>query len=186
MLPAGSIVGTLYQGCTVIKTSHLPIRYFLALLWAHPILHISTIRVNSYEHRSFPSTSHPFTTVPYVPAHLLPSFPITYFRMASSPKLCKHFLTHYPNNTSYGTSCTSAVSLRGLQPFASCGMWERGGGVEGDLDRFVCDDRGWRWRWPKGRSHSQNTHTEISTFIFALVWSACFATTHGNIRKHCN
>ena len=127
MLPAGSIVGTLYQGCTVIKTSHLPIRYFLALLWAHPILHISTIRVNSYEHRSFTSTSHPFTTVPYVPAHLLPSFPITYFRMASSPKLCKHFLTHYPNNTSYGTSCTSAVSLRGLQPFASCGMWGGGG-----------------------------------------------------------
>jgi len=35
----------LYQGCTVTKTSHLPIRYFLALLWAHPILHISTIRV---------------------------------------------------------------------------------------------------------------------------------------------
>ena len=29
------------------KTSHLPIRYFLALLWAHPILHISTIRVNN-------------------------------------------------------------------------------------------------------------------------------------------
>ena len=28
------------------KSSHLPIRYFLALLWAHPILHISTIRVN--------------------------------------------------------------------------------------------------------------------------------------------
>ena len=28
------------------KTSHLPIRYLLALLWAHPILHISTIRVN--------------------------------------------------------------------------------------------------------------------------------------------
>ena len=28
------------------KTCHLPIRYFLALLWAHPILHISTIRVN--------------------------------------------------------------------------------------------------------------------------------------------
>ena len=27
------------------KTSHLPIRNFLALLWAHPILHISTIRV---------------------------------------------------------------------------------------------------------------------------------------------
>ena len=27
------------------KSSHLPIRYFLALLWAHPILHISTIRV---------------------------------------------------------------------------------------------------------------------------------------------
>ena len=27
------------------KTSHLPIRYFLALLWAHPILHISVIRV---------------------------------------------------------------------------------------------------------------------------------------------
>ena len=36
----------MYQGCTVTKTSHLPIRYFLALLWAHPILHISTIRVN--------------------------------------------------------------------------------------------------------------------------------------------
>ena len=31
----------------VTKTSHLPIRYFLALLWAHPILHISTIRVNA-------------------------------------------------------------------------------------------------------------------------------------------
>ena len=45
MLPAGSIVGALYQGCTVTKTSHLPTRYFLALLWAHPILHISTIRV---------------------------------------------------------------------------------------------------------------------------------------------
>ena len=30
----------------VTKTSHLPIRYFLALLWAHPILHISAIRVN--------------------------------------------------------------------------------------------------------------------------------------------
>ena len=29
----------------VTKTSHLPIRYFLALLWAHPILHISRIRV---------------------------------------------------------------------------------------------------------------------------------------------
>ena len=28
------------------KTSHLPIRYFLALLWAHPILHVSMIRVN--------------------------------------------------------------------------------------------------------------------------------------------
>ena len=27
------------------KTPHLPFRYFLALLWAHPILHISTIRV---------------------------------------------------------------------------------------------------------------------------------------------
>ena len=37
----------MYQGCTVTKTSHLPIRYFLALLWAHPILHISTIRVNA-------------------------------------------------------------------------------------------------------------------------------------------
>jgi len=35
----------LYQGCTVTKTSHLPIRYFLALLWAHPILHVSVIRV---------------------------------------------------------------------------------------------------------------------------------------------
>ena len=28
------------------KISHLPIRYFLALLWAHPILHVSRIRVN--------------------------------------------------------------------------------------------------------------------------------------------
>ena len=27
------------------KTSHLPIRYFLALLWAHTILHVSRIRV---------------------------------------------------------------------------------------------------------------------------------------------
>jgi len=36
----------LYQGCTVTKTSHLAIRYFLALLWAHPILHISRTRVN--------------------------------------------------------------------------------------------------------------------------------------------
>ena len=31
----------------VTKTFHLPIRYFLALLWAHPILHISTIRVKA-------------------------------------------------------------------------------------------------------------------------------------------
>ena len=31
----------------VTKTSHLPIRYLLALLWAQPILHISTIRVNN-------------------------------------------------------------------------------------------------------------------------------------------
>ena len=31
----------------VTKTSHLPIRYFLALLSAHPILHISTIRVKT-------------------------------------------------------------------------------------------------------------------------------------------
>jgi hypothetical protein len=36
----------LYQRCTVTKTSHLPIRYFLALLRAHPILHVSRIRVN--------------------------------------------------------------------------------------------------------------------------------------------
>ena len=35
----------MYQGCTVTKTSHLQIHYFRALLWAHPILHISTIRV---------------------------------------------------------------------------------------------------------------------------------------------
>ena len=35
----------MYKGCTVTKTSHLPIRYFLALLWAHPILHVSRIRV---------------------------------------------------------------------------------------------------------------------------------------------
>ena len=33
----------------VTKTSHLPIRYFLALLWAHPILHISTIRLKVTE-----------------------------------------------------------------------------------------------------------------------------------------
>ena len=32
----------------VTKTSHLPIRNFLALLWAHPILHNSTIRVNIF------------------------------------------------------------------------------------------------------------------------------------------
>ena len=37
----------MYQGCTVTKTPHLPIRYFLALLWAHPILHISRIRVKN-------------------------------------------------------------------------------------------------------------------------------------------
>ena len=37
------------------KTSHLPIRYFLALLWAHRILHISTIRVNLFLY--FPSFS---------------------------------------------------------------------------------------------------------------------------------
>ena len=36
----------MYQGWTVTKTSHLPIRYFLALLWAHPILHVIGIRVN--------------------------------------------------------------------------------------------------------------------------------------------
>ena len=35
----------MYQGCTVTKTSHLSIRYFLALLWARPILHISRLRV---------------------------------------------------------------------------------------------------------------------------------------------
>ena len=39
----------------VTKTSHLPIRYFLALLWAHPILDISTIRVNS---ENFPNESY--------------------------------------------------------------------------------------------------------------------------------
>ena len=31
----------------VTKTSHLPIRYFLALLWAHPILHVNRIRVKA-------------------------------------------------------------------------------------------------------------------------------------------
>ena len=36
----------------VTKTSHLPIRYFLALLWAHPILHISTIRVKYAGHKT--------------------------------------------------------------------------------------------------------------------------------------
>jgi hypothetical protein len=29
----------------VTKASHLPIRYFLALLWAHPILHVSGTRL---------------------------------------------------------------------------------------------------------------------------------------------
>ena len=33
----------------VTKTSHLPIRYFMALLWAHPILHFSRIRVNDHD-----------------------------------------------------------------------------------------------------------------------------------------
>ena len=42
----------MYQGCTVTKTPHLPIRYFLALLWAHPILHISRIRVNGFVHQT--------------------------------------------------------------------------------------------------------------------------------------
>ena len=32
----------------VTEISHLPIRYFLALLWARLIVHISTIRVNSF------------------------------------------------------------------------------------------------------------------------------------------
>jgi hypothetical protein len=32
----------------VTKTSHLPIRYLLALLWAHPILHVSRIRVKCW------------------------------------------------------------------------------------------------------------------------------------------
>ena len=40
----------MYQGRTVTKTSHLPIRYFLALLWAHPVLHVSMIRVNVFRH----------------------------------------------------------------------------------------------------------------------------------------
>jgi hypothetical protein len=80
--------------------------------------------LNNYEHRSFPSTSHLSITVSYVPAHLLPSFPITYFRMASSSKLWLHFLIHYLNNTRYGTPWTSAVWLRSLPPFASYGMWK--------------------------------------------------------------
>jgi len=37
------------------KTSHLPIRYFLALLWAHPILDISTIKVNKRPMYSSPA-----------------------------------------------------------------------------------------------------------------------------------
>ena len=41
----------MYQGRTVTKTSHLPIRYFLALLSAHPILHISMIRVKKAKTR---------------------------------------------------------------------------------------------------------------------------------------
>ena len=39
------------------KTSHLPIRYFLALLWAHPILHISTIRVKTLKSFQTPETA---------------------------------------------------------------------------------------------------------------------------------
>ena len=37
----------------VTKTSHLPISYLLALLWAHPILHVSRIRVNCEVSRGF-------------------------------------------------------------------------------------------------------------------------------------
>ena len=33
----------------VTKTSRLPIRYLLALLWAHPILHVSRIRIKYKE-----------------------------------------------------------------------------------------------------------------------------------------
>ena len=37
------------------KTSHLPIRYFLALLWAHPILHVSGIRVKNLKQSAYRS-----------------------------------------------------------------------------------------------------------------------------------
>ena len=39
------VIHIIVSGMHGHKTSHLPIRYFLASLWAHPILHISTIRV---------------------------------------------------------------------------------------------------------------------------------------------
>ena len=45
----------MYQGCTVTKTSHLLIRYFLALLWSHPILHVSKIRVKGLNVSSAPT-----------------------------------------------------------------------------------------------------------------------------------
>lgn len=64
--------------------------------------------LNSHENWSLSSTCHPFITVSYVPSHLLPNFPIRYFRLASSPKLCLYFLSHYLNKTSYGTPCASA------------------------------------------------------------------------------
>jgi len=41
------VIYIIVSGMDGQKTSHLPIRYFLALLWAHPILHISTVRVNN-------------------------------------------------------------------------------------------------------------------------------------------
>lgn len=128
--------------------------------------------LNSYEHRSFPSTSHPPITDCYVPAHLLPSFPITYFRMASSPKLCLHFLTHYLNNTSYGTPRTSAVWLRSLPPFASCGMWKGRGEF-----RSVCV---WRQRLKvkvakRAFPLTKHPHRNINLYIRScLVCMFCY------------
>lgn len=99
---------------------------------------------------------------------------------SSSPKLCFHFLYHYLKNTVTEHRGRLSSDYVASLTFASCGTWGWG-----DLDRFARDDRGWRWRWPKGRAHSQNTHTEMCTFIFSLVWSACITETRGDFWKRC-
>ena len=71
------------------KTSHLPIRYFLALLWAHPILHISTIRVKAL-------------CLPYVHLMLrLFVFDATAPQCARSPSFTR-FLDHIQRRTTVG------------------------------------------------------------------------------------